>query len=139
MGQYWKPVNLTKREFINPHKLKTGLKMVEQAFSADIAAAMVILLSVMPQRRGGGDMQNNPFIGRWAGDMVAFAGDYSVDEDMPNSPVPFSIAYALTHGDEIQFEDGTVHKPFTDVTDDVIEIMQANGMWNDEADKQATF
>jgi len=139
MGQYWKPVNLTKREFINPHKLKTGLKMVEQAFSADIAAAMVILLSVMPQRRGGGDMQNNPFIGRWAGDMVVFTGDYSIDEDMPNSPVPFGTAYALTHGEDYTDATGVMHKAFTDVTDDVIEIMQANGMWNEEADKQAAF
>ena len=139
MGQYWKPVNLTKREFINPHKLKTGLKMVEQAFSSDIAAAMVILLSVMPQRRGGGDMQSNPFIGRWAGDMVVFVGDYSIDEDMPNSPVPFGTAYALTHGDDYTDVTGVMHKAFTDVTDDVIEIMQANGMWNEEADKQAEF
>jgi len=30
MGQYWKPVNLTKREFINPHFLGAGLKLGEQ-------------------------------------------------------------------------------------------------------------
>ena len=139
MGQYWKPVNLTKREFINPHKLNTGLKMVEQAFSADIAAAMVILLSVMPKRRGGGDMQENPFIGRWAGDMVVLAGDYSVDTDMLNSPIPFGIVYALTHGDEATDDRGVTHKPFTDVTDDVIEIMQANGMWSEPNPAEQPF
>ena len=30
MGQYWLPVNLDKREFVNPHKLGAGLKLWEQ-------------------------------------------------------------------------------------------------------------
>ena len=30
MGQYWIPVNLDKKEFIEPHKLASGLKLWEQ-------------------------------------------------------------------------------------------------------------
>ncbi len=29
MGQYWKPVNVTKREYLHPHDLKCGLKLME--------------------------------------------------------------------------------------------------------------
>lgn len=125
MGQYWKPVNLTKREFIDPHRLNTGIKLLELASSSDLAAALVILLAVMPQRRGGGDFQSNPFIGRWAGDKVVFVGDYSIDADMPNSPIPFGEVYSLCYGNDS--EDGT-QKAFTDVTDDVLEIMHSEGM-----------
>lgn len=125
MGQYWKPVNLTKREFIDPHRLNTGIKLLELASSSDLAAALVILLAVMPMRRGGGDFQNNPFIGRWAGDKVVFVGDYSRDADMPNSPIPFGKVYELCYGNDS--EDGT-QKAFTDVTDDVLEIMHSEGM-----------
>ena len=29
MGEYWKPVNLTRKEFIHPHRLNDGLKWGE--------------------------------------------------------------------------------------------------------------
>lgn len=29
MGEYWKPVNVTRREYINPHDLDNGLKIRE--------------------------------------------------------------------------------------------------------------
>jgi hypothetical protein len=29
MGEYWKPVNLTRREYIHPHRANCGLKLME--------------------------------------------------------------------------------------------------------------
>lgn len=29
MGEYWKPVNVTRKEFIHPHRLGNGLKLLE--------------------------------------------------------------------------------------------------------------
>ena len=29
MGEYWKPVNMTRREYIHPHKVNCGLKLPE--------------------------------------------------------------------------------------------------------------
>lgn len=29
MGEYWKPVNVTKREYIDPHDMNDGLKLGE--------------------------------------------------------------------------------------------------------------
>ena len=109
MGQYFLPVNLTKREFINPHALGSGLKLCEQ-LGSHVGSALIILCASMPERRGGGDLdldQNwhgperkfpehnvNPgpmpdeypaiarrTIGRWAGDSIAIVGDYAKDSD----------------------------------------------------------
>lgn len=85
MGQYWLPVNLTKREFIHPHKLGTGLKLCEQAGSwPGTGAALVILCAAMPEPRGSGDPEPDPIIGRWAGDRIALVGDYAEDADLPD-------------------------------------------------------
>lgn len=83
MGQYWKAVNLDKKEFIHPHELGSGLKLWEIIANgeAGVGVALCILLADMPEPRGGGDLQPNPFIGRWAGDRVALVGDYSREGD----------------------------------------------------------
>lgn len=110
MGQYWLPVNLTKKEFIDPHKLASGLKLWEQlANSPGVGAALIVLTAAMPEPRGGGDFDleesrhgperkdnEYPFppsadgyaelarhtIGRWAGDRIAIIGDYAEDGDI---------------------------------------------------------
>lgn len=112
MGQYWKVVNLDKKEYINPHKLGCGLKLWEQlANHPGTGAALVILCAAMPTARGGGDfdldenwhgperkfpehnMGPGPMpedyravakrtIGRWAGDRIALLGDYAEEDDL---------------------------------------------------------
>ncbi len=119
MGQYWKPVNIDKREFIDPRKLGCGLKLWEQIANPEVGRALVVLMAVMPEPRGGGDLNRNPFIGRWAGDRVVLVGDYSRDEDMPDCPIPFGTLYRLTN------EDTDGYNAFTDISDDVIEIIEA--------------
>ena len=109
MGQYWKVVNLDKREYVMPHKLGTGLKLWEQlANHPGTGAALIVLCAAMPEARGGGDFDldenwHGPeridmsdagpmpetypaiaarTIGRWAGDRVALVGDYAEDTDL---------------------------------------------------------
>jgi hypothetical protein len=83
MGQYWICINLDKKEFIHPHKLGCGLKLWEQlANYPGTGAALIILLANMPERRGGGDFEENPTVGRWAGDRVILVGDYGKDGDL---------------------------------------------------------
>lgn len=88
MGQYHIPVNLDKREYIHPHKLGDGLKLLEQAFSANgTAGALVLLLAASngDDGRGGGDFYSPDFtdvIGRWAGDRIALVGDYAEADDL---------------------------------------------------------
>ena len=94
MGQYWVVANLDKREFVEPHKLGSGLKLWEQlGASPGTGAALIVLLAAMPEARGGGDFaltsRHKAYaaiakrtIGRWAGDRVALVGDYADRGDL---------------------------------------------------------
>ncbi len=103
MGQYWKVVNLDKREYLNPHKLGAGLKLWEQVAShPGTGTALVILCAAQREVRGGGDLDMDEnwhglegpmpedyleiakaVIGRWAGDRIALVGDYAKRSDLP--------------------------------------------------------
>ena len=70
MGQYHKVYNLDRKEFIHPHKIDCGLKLVEQmGFRGSIADALFLLVA-NSNGRGGGDVNDHPMIGRWAGDRI---------------------------------------------------------------------
>jgi hypothetical protein len=113
MGQYWLPVNLTKREFIDPRKLGAGLKLCEQVGSyPGTGAALVILCAAMPVSRGGGDIKPHAAIGRWAGDRIALVGDYAEDSDLPTEFEASGI-YQKCRGGE-----------WTDVTAMVVEVLE---------------
>lgn len=88
MGQYHLVANLSRKEFIDPHKLGVGLKLVEQLHSrASTPHAIFILLAASNGTggRGGGDLRGAgpDVIGRWAGDQIAIIGDYAEESDLP--------------------------------------------------------
>lgn len=142
MGQYWFPVNISKKEFVHPHKLASGLKLWEQlANHPGSGAALIVLCAAMPKPRGGGDFDlernwhgpertsehhttpgpmpdNYPeiakrTIGRWAGDRIALIGDYAQDGDLPDATVPASTIYGLCSAGK-----------WTDVSDDVCRVIE---------------
>jgi len=141
MGQYWLPVNLDKREFVNPHKLGAGLKLWEQLVNhPGTGAALIILTAAMPEPRGGGDLdleknwhgperfpkhgaEPGPMpedypavakrtIGRWAGDRIALVGDYAHDSDLPAEFRASQIYEACVKGE------------YTDISDDVCRVIE---------------
>jgi hypothetical protein len=61
MGEYFKIINMDKKEFIHPHKADSGIKLWE------------ILANATPLRIMGYLLQ---YGGRWAGDRVIIEGDY---------------------------------------------------------------
>ena len=129
MGQYWKPVNLDKREFIDPHKLGDGLKLWEQLAShPGTGAALIVLCAAMPEPRGGGDLDADPVIGRWAGDRVALIGDYAEDSDLKDSPVPASRLYGLCRCSEAENSDPAAFQDITAAVRAVIE-RELNGRY----------
>lgn len=77
MGQYHLPINVSKKQFIDPHKFDDGLKLLEFGASGDgTMLALAVLLSDS-NGRGGGDLHSSsPIIGSWAGDQIVIAGDY---------------------------------------------------------------
>jgi len=117
MGQYFKLVNLDKREYVNPHKLGSGLKLWEQlANPMSVGKALIILLASMPEQRGGGDLEPHPLIGSWIGDKVMLVGDYAENEDYLDSPVPMSDVYGLCDEGEGNFKD---------ISDDICKIIES--------------
>lgn len=111
MGQYHKLVNLDKHEFVNPHRIGDGLKLWEMSASSyGIGSALVILLAAS-NGRGGGDFNapdKDGIIGRWAGDRIAFIGDYGEDNDLP-----------------AEFEAGTLYSKLEENNSDWVDISES--------------
>lgn len=87
MGQYFKAVNLDKKEFVCPWCIGGGAKLWEWA--ANPQGAVFTLLLRKSSESGGGDYfgyrtgygEGTPvpadrIAGRWAGDRIWLAGDY---------------------------------------------------------------
>ena len=87
MGQYHYLINLTKKQFVNPHEIGNGLKLQDQiGWECSTSTALVMLLAASngPSGRGGGDFRGgSSLIGSWAGDRIAFVGDYASKTDLP--------------------------------------------------------
>ena len=93
MGQYFKAINLDKKEYVCPWCLGGGAKLWEWA--ANPQGSIFTLLLRKSSEGGGGDFfgyhkgygEGSPvpddlIAGRWAGDRVCLAGDY--DESRRN-------------------------------------------------------
>ena len=76
MGQYFRVVNKTKREYVSPWDIGGGAKLWE--WCANHTAGIFPYLLRKSNEGGGGDIQsdNLQFAGRWAGDEVYLVGDY---------------------------------------------------------------
>jgi hypothetical protein len=80
MGQYYKIVNLDKKEYIRPWDCGDGAKLMEFGLSAQGAMSCLAILLADGNNRGGGDLRSdNLIIGSWAGDRIVVTGDYADD------------------------------------------------------------
>ena len=78
MGQYYKIVNIKKKQYITPHTFGDGSKLMEFSMSANGVLAGLAILLADGNGRGGGDLNSdNPIVGSWAGDNIVIAGDYA--------------------------------------------------------------
>jgi len=82
VGQYHWPVNLTKKQFLDPHKFGDGLKLLEFGCSESGTLMALTYLLASSVARGGGDMPAGKLAGTWAGDKIAIIGDYSEKDDI---------------------------------------------------------
>jgi len=82
MGQYHYPVNLTKKQYLDPHKFGDGLKLREFGCSSHGTLTALTYLLASSNGRGGGDFADGLLAGTWAGDKIAIIGDYSEKNDI---------------------------------------------------------
>jgi hypothetical protein len=124
MGQYWYLVNLTKQEFVHPHTLGAGLKLWEQlATHPGTCAAAVILCASHHHKRGGGDLKaDNSVAGRWAGDRIAWIGDYAAPNDLESIGIDASEIYRLCVRNDFNLEEMQQKFPqeWGNVTEDML-------------------
>lgn len=154
MGQYWRVVNLDRREFINPYTLGAGAKLWEQLANAPgPGAALIILCAAMPEPRGGGDLDMDAnwhgpervdmtgpgkmpekypaiakrTIGRWAGDRIAIVGDYAENGDIQKAKRKVTDA-PVSKIYELCHSARDVEKPpkgaFIDISADVARVIE---------------
>jgi len=92
MGQYYKAVNLDKKEYIEPHSFGDGAKLMEFGCGGPgMMTGMAVLMSA-GNGAGGGDLIGNEhtqkdvdaIAGRWAGDRIVIAGGYADGEHLPD-------------------------------------------------------
>lgn len=104
MGQYFKVINLDKKQFLNPHEFDSGLKFLEFAGRGDNIMMGVAILCSAGTGGGGADMDSaSPLLGSWAGDRVIIAGDYYDDRELLPEGAPADVnLYGLACG---EFED----------------------------------
>ena len=76
MGQYFMPVNTTKKEFLHPHCFGDGLKLSE--FGTNGMGTMAGLSLLLRQSSDG--LKPDEFVGgtlgSWANDQITIVGDY---------------------------------------------------------------
>jgi len=76
MGQYFRPVNVTKKEYVDPWDIGGLAKLFE--WCANTWAGIFPYLMRRSSEGGGGDVDlpSPKYAGRWAGDEVYLVGDY---------------------------------------------------------------
>jgi hypothetical protein len=84
IGQYHYVVNLDRREFLHPHQLGDGLKLMEFANSIGGTTTALCILLARSNGRGGGDLHyDSTWIGAWGNNRITIIGDYTVPDDVP--------------------------------------------------------
>ncbi len=105
MGQYYKIVNVKKKQYISPYTFGDGSKLMEFSMSANgVLAGLAILLSD-GNGRGGGDLNsNNSIVGSWSGDNIVIAGDYADDGKWVKETDRNLYAVASEQGEDISIK-----------------------------------
>jgi hypothetical protein len=85
MGQYHFVLNLDKKEYLHPHRLGDGLKLMEFGLSAGgTMTALGLLLAGCAINEPEDLVTQSPHLGAWAGDRLAIIGDYAEANDLPD-------------------------------------------------------
>ena len=85
MGQYFKVVNKTKKEVLNPHTFGNGVKLWEFVSDGNgVLQGLGLLLAEGHTEYKDLISIPSTIIGRWHGDKITILGDYAHDKDGNN-------------------------------------------------------
>jgi hypothetical protein len=105
MGQYYKIVNIKKKQYISPHTFGDGSKLMEFSMSANGVLAGLSILLADGNGRGGGDLHSeNDIVGSWAGDNIVVAGDYADAGKFVKEPDQTLYELAGSEGEDISIK-----------------------------------
>ena len=105
MGQYYKIVNIKKKQYISPYIFGDGSKLMEFSMSANGALAGLSILLADGNGRGGGDLgSENDIVGSWAGDNIVIAGDYADAGKFVKEPEQNLYEVASSEGEDISIK-----------------------------------
>ena len=105
MGQYYKIVNIKKKQYITPHTFGDGSKLMEFSMSANGVLAGLAILLADGNGRGGGDLHSeNDIVGSWAGDNIVVAGDYGEAGKFVKEPEQNLYEVASSEGEDISIK-----------------------------------
>ena len=105
MGQYYKIVNIKKKQYISPYIFGDGSKLMEFSMSANGALAGLSILLADGNGRGGGDLHSeNDMVGSWAGDNIVVAGDYADAGKFVKEPDQTLYEVASNEGEDISLK-----------------------------------
>ena len=128
MGQYHIIVNVNKCQYLNPHKLGDGLKLLEFGCSGCGTMTALALLLADSNGRGGGDLnvKNDPYklVGSWAGDAIVITGDYG-DPGKLYRTAPEDDKPTDERGNELNLY-SYAQAAFCDISKPIKEVMSAD-------------
>ena len=105
MGQYYKIVNIKKKQYISPYIFGDGSKLMEFSMSANGVLAGLAILLADGNGRGGGDLHSeNDIVGSWAGDNIVVAGDYADAGKFVKEPDQTLYEVASSEGEDISIK-----------------------------------
>jgi len=105
MGQYYKIVNIKKKQYISPYIFGDGSKLMEFSMSANGVLAGLAILLADGNGRGGGDLHSeNDIVGSWAGDNIVVAGDYADTGKFVKEPEQTLYEICQAQGEDISIK-----------------------------------
>ena len=105
MGQYYKIVNIKKKQYITPHTFGDGAKLMEFSMSANGVLAGLAILLADGNGRGGGDLHSeNDIVGSWSVDNIVVAGDYADAGKFVKEPEQNLYEVASSEGEDISIK-----------------------------------
>ena len=119
MGQYYKLVNLDRKEFLNPHDWGDGVKLMEFGCSGNGTLAVLAgLLAFDAQQRGP-----------WAGSRLVITGDYADEGRFVPAEFAHTNLYSYVDGVEPpEGEEGASSAPFDELKDAALAQLRGLGI-----------